>query len=236
MEIMPNILIDIQHEMHTSEGKVMMEVCAEIPCQELLCIFGHSGAGKTTLLRIIAGLTTPHAGTIKVDDEVWFDSTRKINVIPQRRNIGFVFQDYALFPNMSIAEHLKYAQKLPNKAEVDELLCLFELEQLSDRKPHQLSGGQKQRVALARALAYKPNILLLDEPLSALDYEMRLELRSEIIKSHLHLGSTTLMVSHDIPEINELATQVMVLKGGKMVKMDTPNEVFKSHAHYRPLQ
>ena len=233
---MPKIQIDIQHEMHTSEGKVMMEVCAEIPSQELLCIFGHSGAGKTTLLRMIAGLTKPHAGTIKVDDEVWFDSHRRINFLPQRRNVGFVFQDYALFPNMSIGQHLRFAQKHPNKAEVDELLCLFDLQQLSDRKPHQLSGGQKQRVALARALAYKPSILLLDEPLSALDYEMRLELRSEIIKSHLHLGSTTLMVSHDIPEINELATQVMVLKGGKMVKLDTPNEVFKSHAYYRPPQ
>jgi len=229
--------IDIQHTMQTSDGKKMLEVCTEIPDNELLCLFGHSGAGKTTLFRILAGLTRPDKGRIVFGDTVWYDSEKKINLSPQERNVGFMFQDYALFPNMSIEKNIRYAQKEKDEENVDKLLTLFDLELLRNRKPHQLSGGQKQRVALARALAAKPSVLMLDEPLSALDSEMRSALQLEILKAHNLLQTITLMVSHDIPEVIKLATTVLVLKNGAVVNSGKPEDVFEStNAQMRVLK
>ena len=223
---MGRLFIFIQHAMHTSEGKKMLEVDTEIMPRELLCIFGHSGAGKTTILRILAGLTKPDKGRIVFDGTVWFDSEKKINLPPQQRNVGYMFQDYALFPNMSIEKNIRFAQKVKDEVEVEKLLVLFDLHSLRSRKPGQLSGGQKQRVALARALAAKPSLLMLDEPLSALDYEMRTALQDEIRKTHDLLQTITLMVSHDIPEVVQLASSVMVLRNGTVVKEGKPEEVF----------
>jgi len=220
------LFIFIQHAMHTSEGKKMLEVDTVIMPQELMCLFGHSGAGKTTILRILAGLTKPDKGRIVFDGTVWFDSEKKINLPPQQRNVGFMFQDYALFPNMSIEKNIRFAQKVKDDEEVEKLLVLFDLHSLRSRKPAQLSGGQKQRVALARALAAKPSLLMLDEPLSALDYEMRAALQDEIRKTHDLLQTITLMVSHDIPEVVQLASSVMVLRNGAVVKEGKPEEVF----------
>jgi len=220
------LFIFIQHTMHTSEGKKMLEVDTVIMPQELMCLFGHSGAGKTTILRILAGLTKPDKGRIVFDGTVWFDSEKKINLPPQQRNVGYMFQDYALFPNMSIEKNIRFAQKVKDDEEVEKLLVLFDLHSLRSRKPGQLSGGQKQRVALARALAAKPSLLLLDEPLSALDYEMRAALQDEIRKTHDLLQTITLMVSHDIPEVVQLASLVMVLRNGTVVKEGKPEEVF----------
>jgi molybdate transport system ATP-binding protein len=172
--------IDVERSMLTSEGNRLLKVDLEIANNELLCLFGHSGAGKTTLLRILAGLFTPDRGFISFNGEVWYDSVKKINLPPQKRNVGFMFQDYALFPNMTVRRNIEFAQKIRNAEEVDSLLSHFGLEALQKQYPAKLSGGQKQRVALARALAAKPNLLLLDEPLSALDYEMRLNLQDEI--------------------------------------------------------
>jgi len=221
-----SLSIFIQHAMHTSEGKKMLEVNTEIMPQELMCLFGHSGAGKTTILRILAGLTKPDKGRIVFDGTVWFDSEKKINLPPQQRNVGYMFQDYALFPNMSIEKNIRFAQKVKDEVEVEKLLVLFDLHSLRSRKPGQLSGGQKQRVALARALAAKPSLLMLDEPLSALDYEMRTALQDEIRKTHDLLQTITLMVSHDIPEVVQLATSVMVLRNGTVVNEGKPEEVF----------
>jgi len=218
--------IDIQHAMLTSEGKATLEVCTEIEAHELLCLFGHSGAGKTTLLRILAGLTKADKGRIVFNDDVWFDSAKKINIPPQLRNVGFMFQDYALFPNMSVERNIRFAQKVKDQNHVEMLLELFELQSLRKQKPGQLSGGQKQRVALARALAVKPNVLILDEPLSALDFEMRLALQDEIRKAHNLLYTTTLMVSHDVNEVISLASSMLFIKNGQVISQGKPEDVF----------
>lgn len=222
-----SLFIDIHRAMLTSEGKMNLEVCTEINGNELLCLFGHSGAGKTTLLRILAGLTKPDKGRIVFDDTVWFDSVKKINIPPQERNVGYMFQDYALFPHMTVEKNIGFAQKEKNRYEIDKLMELFDLRALKNQHPGKLSGGQKQRVALARALAAKPTLLLLDEPLSALDFDMRLSLQQEIRKAHELLQTITLMVSHDIPEVIQLASSVIVLKNGTVLKSGKTSEVFK---------
>ncbi len=221
-----SLFIDIQRAMLTSEGKTNLEVCTEIKGNELLCLFGHSGAGKTTLLRILAGLTKPDKGRIVFNGTVWFDSDKKINIPSQERNVGYMFQDYALFPHMTVEKNISFAQKEKNHKEIDKLMELFDLGTLKNQHPGKLSGGQKQRVALARALAAKPTLLLLDEPLSALDFEMRLSLQQEIQKAHELLQTITLMVSHDIPEVVQLASSVLVLKNGAVIKSGKTEDVF----------
>lgn len=218
--------IHIEREMLTSEGKNLLKVDLEIAENELLCLFGHSGAGKTTLLRILAGLFNPDRGFISFNGQVWYDSAKKINLSPQQRNVGYMFQDYALFPNMTVRKNIEFAQRTRNAEEVDTLLSHFGLEALQKQYPAKLSGGQKQRVALARALAAKPNLLLLDEPLSALDYEMRLNLQEEILKAHELLNSVTLLVSHDKDEVSKLATSVILLRNGAIIGQGEPEEVF----------
>jgi len=219
--------ISIQHAMLTSEGKTNLDICTEIHGNELLCLFGHSGAGKTTLLRILAGLTKPDKGRIVFNNTVWFDSDKKINIPPQERNVGYMFQDYALFPNMTVEKNIRFAQKIKDNDEVEELMVLFDIDALKDQHPGNLSGGQKQRVALARALAAKPHLLLLDEPLSALDWDMRTSLQQEILKAHELMNSVTLLVSHDITEVFQLASSVIVLKNGIVVKQGKPEDIFK---------
>ena len=221
-----NLSIDIERSMLTSEGKSLLKVDLEIAKNELLCLFGHSGAGKTTLLRILAGLVTPDRGFISFNGQVWYDSAKKINLPPQLRNVGYMFQDYALFPNMSVRKNIEFAQKIKNAGEVDNLLSHFGLEVLQKQYPAKLSGGQKQRVALARALAAKPNLLLLDEPLSALDYDMRLSLQDEILKAHQMLNTQTLLVSHDKDEVYKLADTVLMLRNGVITAKGKPEEVF----------
>ena len=223
-----SLFISIQHSMLTSEGRTNLEVSTEIDGKELLCLFGHSGAGKTTLLRIIAGLTKPDKGRIVFNNTVWFDSEQKINVKPQERNVGYMFQDYALFPNMTVAKNISFAQKVKNDDEVNKLMDLFDIEALKNQHPGKLSGGQKQRVALARALAAKPSVLLLDEPLSSLDGDMRASLQLEILKAHEILNSITLLVTHDIPEVFQLSSSVIVLKNGTVIKSGKAENVFTS--------
>ncbi len=214
--------------MLTSEGKTLLKVDSEFSNKELVCLFGHSGAGKTTLLRILAGLNKPDRGYIEFDGHVWFDSKKKINLKPQERNVGYMFQDYALFPNMSVEKNIFYGQKTKNAQEVEKLISLFELQSLKQQKPGKLSGGQKQRVALARALASKPNMLLLDEPLSALDIEMRIALQNEIRLAHNLLNTFTLLVSHDIHEVYNLASKVILLKNGEVLKTGKPADVLNN--------
>lgn len=221
-----SLSINIQREMLTSEGKTNLEINTVISDNELLCLFGHSGAGKTTLLRILAGLTKPDKGRIVFNDTVWFDSEKKINIPPQQRNVGYMFQDYALFPNMTVEKNISFAQKEKNKDDVDKIMDLFDLETLKNQHPAKLSGGQKQRVALARALAAKPNVLLLDEPLSALDFDMRLALQHEIRKAHNLLNTLTVMVSHDLQEVFHLASSVIMLKNGTVINEGKPADVF----------
>ena len=205
-------------------NNLTLKVKKEIDDNEFIAIFGESGAGKTTILRVIAGLEKPDFGKIIVDDKIWFDSNKNINLKPQKRKIGFVFQEHALFPNMSVYENLLYAKNDKNRANL--LLKLTELEDLKQRFPHELSGGQKQRVALIRALMREPKIVLLDEPFSALDMKMRESLQDEIIKIHNQLKLTTILVSHEIAEVIKLSNRVFILKDGQIIKDDKPISIF----------
>lgn len=207
------IYIDIEYKILTSEGSHILSVKTELPKNQFICISGPSGVGKTTFLRMIAGLTKPDRGIIRMGDCIFFDSMNNINISPQKRNVGFMFQDYALFPNMTVEENISFAQnKVKDKAWVDTLIKSYGLEALRNQKPDKLSGGQKQRTALARALAKKADILLLDEPLSSVDSILRIKLQNEILKAHADFGSTTLLVSHDQDEINKMAQCVLQLE------------------------
>lgn len=209
------IKINIKKPLHTADGTIELIVNKEIQNGDFLTLFGKSGSGKTTLLRIIAGLETPQSGTIIVDNKVWFDSSKKINLSPQERNVGFVFQDYALFPNMNVEENLLYVNK--DKKLANELLEMTELSELKKRLPNSLSGGQKQRVSLCRAMMNRPKLLLMDEPLSALDPAMRNKLQGEILNLHKRFNTTTIMVSHDPSEMYRLSNRVIVLNHGKVI-------------------
>jgi len=235
---MAKVLIDlhINKKLHTNEGMGSLNVSLKIHEHSLVTIFGKSGAGKTTLLRIIAGLTKPEGGFIRVGEQAWYDSGEKINIKSQLRDIGFVFQDYALFPNMTVKEHLLYASPLKERKYISDLLDVFHLKGLCDRKPGKLSGGQQQRLAVARALARKPRILLLDEPLSALDSDMRLALQEEIILAHKNFNATTLLVSHDVYEVSRLSDYVYVIDNGKISEQGKPGDVFKSAIPGKPAE
>ncbi len=215
-----SIYIDVRKEMTTSEGKNMLNIRREISGGDFICLVGHSGSGKTTLLRILSGLLTPDEGVIRVGGKTWFDSTARINLKPQQRSIAYMFQDLALFPNMTVAQNIGYAQRAHNPTHINELLDIFGMKGLATQKPGKLSGGQKQRVALARALASSPQILLLDEPLSSIDQEMREALQSEILKAHEYLNSTSIMVTHDLPEARRMANEIIKIKNGLIVETD----------------
>jgi molybdate transport system ATP-binding protein len=213
------IKIDIKKELHGSNGIMSLDVSLEIKKGEFLALSGVSGSGKTTLLRILAGLEESN-GILKVDDSIWLN--KDFFLPSQKREIGFVFQDYALFPNFTVLENLLYANK--DKDLATQLLKITELEELKNRLPQTLSGGQKQRVSLCRALMNRPKILLMDEPLSALDVSMRTKLQNEILTLHKEFNTTTIMVSHDPSEIYRLANRVVVLNNGKVIKDSTPKE------------
>ncbi|AOW09043.1 sulfate/molybdate ABC transporter ATP-binding protein [Flavobacterium gilvum] len=213
--------------LQTADGELPLDVSFSIEKGQFLAIYGNSGAGKTTLLRIMAGLTEAEKTNIKVGNETWDNLQNKIHLAIQKRSIGFVFQDFALFPNLTVKENLEFAlQKGDDSKIIPELIELMELQSLQNSKPQNLSGGQKQRVALARAIVRKPEILLLDEPLSALDDAMRFKLQDYILKIHQKYELTTLMITHSIPEIFKLSDKVIILDKGKIIKEGTPNAVF----------
>lgn len=223
------IEINIIKPLYTADGIINLKVNKKINKGDFLTLFGKSGSGKTTLLRILAGLETPKSGKIVVDKEIWFDSSKKINLVPQKRDVGFVFQDYALFPNMSVKKNLEFALKNKNEIKkVDEILEIMEIKNLSNMKPELLSGGQKQRVALARTLMTNPKILLLDEPLSALDTTMRLKLQDELSLIHQKFNITSILVSHDISEVFKLSNRVFKINLGEIEEDGTPNELFSN--------
>jgi molybdate transport system ATP-binding protein len=221
--------ISLQKQLHSATGEMMLDMQMHLESRAFATLFGHSGAGKTTILRMLAGLAEPDHGHIVVDGVTWFDDGRtgkKINLPPQQRSIGYVFQDYALFPNLTVRGNVAYAASKEQSAWVDSLLSMTGLAELHDRLPRTLSGGQKQRVALARALARKPKLLLLDEPLSALDGALRSQLQDQLLRLHQECGLTTLLVSHDIGEVFKLSQQVFQLENGKVVRSGAPAVVF----------
>ena len=220
------IALDVERDMHGAAGPMRLSVQAEIESGSFVALFGPSGAGKTTLLRMLAGLIEPDRGRIEVDGQCWFDAARKINLPAQRRAIGFLFQDHALFPNLSVRENVAYGAGRDDAAWVDELLAQTGLAALAARRPATLSGGQKQRVALARALARRPALLLLDEPLSALDAALRAQLQDLLAGLHAQLGLTTLLVSHDLGEVFRLSQRVLHLVDGRIVRDGSPAQLF----------
>ncbi|HEX4526679.1 MAG TPA: ABC transporter ATP-binding protein [Gaiellaceae bacterium] len=184
-------------------------------------LVGPSGAGKTTVLRAVAGLVRPQSGRIRSDDDVWFDSDRGTALPPDQRPVGLVFQDYALFPHMTVRQNVEYSRH--HKA--DEYLKRFSIRHLEGAHPGDLSGGERQRVALARALARDPDVLLLDEPLSALDAHTKADVRTELQRLLAGLGIPVLLVTHDFEDAAALADQVGVIVEGELRQTGTPGEL-----------
>ncbi|NTV93188.1 MAG: ABC transporter ATP-binding protein [Chlorobiaceae bacterium] len=220
------ILLSVTKTLSGAEGPFELSLDLSLQPETLHTLYGSSGSGKTTILRIIAGLTQPDSGHIEVNGKVWLDSSARINLPPQKRKVGFVFQDYALFPAMTIRENLLFAQRTKNEQKVNELLDLTGLAALHNRYPATLSGGQQQRVALARAILREPDILLLDEPLSALDQNTRLKLQNEIMTFHKRFRLTTILVSHDKQEVFKLSDRITVIDRGRIMRTGSPLEVF----------
>jgi molybdate transport system ATP-binding protein len=221
------IKLTLRKKLTASTGEMLLDVDATIETGSLVTLYGPSGAGKTSILRMIAGLLRPDGGSVEVNGETWFDSVKKTDRKPQQRSIGLVFQDYALFPNMTVKENLEYALgKNQEPAIIAELIDTIELGDLQHRRPGTLSGGQKQRVALARALVRRPEILLLDEPLSALDVSMRIKLQDYLLKVHRQFNLTTILVSHDVSEVLKMSDQIILLENGRITRKGTPLEVF----------
>ncbi len=217
----------LQKKLHTADGEMYLQIKVQIESGNFVSLYGASGAGKTSVLRMLAGFMKPDNGCIKMNDAVWFDAPKRINIQPQQRSIGFVFQDYALFPNMNVRENIVFAlNKNDNKNIVDELLELTGLTMLASRKIETLSGGQKQRVALVRAIAKKPLLLLLDEPLSAIDNTMRAQLQTTLLQVHERFNLTTILVSHDMDEIIKLSDTIIHLEHGSIQQSTTPAEFF----------
>ncbi len=208
----------------------VFDVDLDIREGELLAVIGSSGSGKTTILKLIAGFEHPQAGTLRMGEEVVAD------LPPSKRNVGVVFQSYALFPLMTALENVAYPLKVrgvpaaERKRKAGEMLERVGLEAFADRYPKTLSGGQQQRVALARALVFRPNALLLDEPLSALDARLRIEMRDEIRSLQRQNGITTLHVTHDQEEALSIADRVAFLKDGRLVQVDTPRRLYDDPA------
>ncbi len=209
----------------------------ELAENELVTILGPSGSGKTTLLRCIAGFSEPSAGRIVIDGYDVVNTTRKFFLPPEKRNIGMVFQSYAVWPHMDVFRNVAYPlriRKLPKK-EIEtrtmEILRTVHLEHLAHRLPHEMSGGQQQRVALARALVMQPRLLLLDEPLSNLDAALREEMRIEIRELKDRLGITVVNVTHDQTEALTMSDKVVIMKDGVIVQQGTPKEIYDSPAN-----
>lgn len=221
------IKVVLEKELNAANGTLLLQVDFQLQKGEFLTIHGSSGAGKTSIFRMMAGLMATKKGLITVNGNTWLDTSRKVNFKPQERRIGYVFQEPTLFPNMSVRENLEYAlEKGQDAAIIDRLLDIMELGDLRKQTPQLLSGGQKQRVALARALVRQPEVLLLDEPFSALDDAMRFKLQDYVLTVHQEFELTILMITHDIAESIKMSHRVLVLEHGKIKKEGIPMDVF----------
>jgi len=223
-------------DLHVTLGKnhILKGVSMEVKRGEIVALLGPSGSGKTTLLRSIAGLELPTRGMIRISDQVVYNSEDKIEVPVERRSLGFVFQSYALWPHRTVFENVAYGLKLRKvpqeeiRERVQEVLKNLGLGDLGERHPHQLSGGQQQRVALARSLVYKPQVILLDEPLSNLDAKLREEARIWLRHLIIELNLSAVCVTHDQAEAMAMADKVVLLQNGIIEQAGTPQEMYGS--------
>ena len=228
------IKIKVEKQLRSATGSFVLQVEGSIDPGTFLTLYGPSGAGKTSTLRLLSGLLTPDNGMIQVNNGFWFNSSQGINEGPQHRDVGHVFQDYALFPNMTVGSNLRYAlHKHQDSSIVDELIDIMELKAFIDRYPSSLSGGQKQRVALARSLVQRPKLLLLDEPLSALDHTMRTKLQSYIQKVHDQYNLTTILVSHNLSEVLRLSDEVWIFDSGEITRKGPPFHIIRKQLRRR---
>ena len=215
------------------EATALDNVSLEIEPGEFLVLLGPSGCGKTTLLRCLAGLETPDKGEIIIGDNVVFDNSKKINIAPGKRELGMVFQSYALWPHMTVYDNLKFgldvlkAPKNEASDRLDKVLGDVGLSDLAGRYPSELSGGQQQRVALARLLVTQPNVFLMDEPLSNLDARLRMDMRVELKRFQAETGSTTVYVTHDQTEAMTMSTRVVVMKNGTIEQVSSPQKLYR---------
>ena len=211
----------LDHALRTHALEVALEVG-----RETLALVGPSGAGKTSVLRAVAGLLRPDRGHIALGGEAWLDTACRIDLPPERRSVGLVFQEYALFPHLSVRANVAFG----GRGRVDELLERFRISSLADARPDELSGGERQRVALARALARDPRVLLLDEPLSALDAHTRGTVRAELRELLRDLGLPTILVTHDFEDAAALADRVGVLVEGSVLQVAPPADLLAAPA------
>lgn len=223
-----SIYVDIEKKLGSFHLKVKLEAG-----DETLALLGASGCGKSITLKCIAGIEKPDKGQIIVDDVVLFDSEKKINLTPQQRHTGLMFQNYALFPNMTVLQNIRAAanrerDKTKREVAVRTVMESFGLTELARHLPHQLSGGQQQRVALARILVSNPRILLLDEPFSALDSHLRFRLEQEVRRVIREFGKTVLLVSHDRDEVFRMSDSIAIMDGGSIQAIGTKAEVFSN--------
>jgi iron(III) transport system ATP-binding protein len=218
------------------DNEILKGVSLDVTPGQVVALLGPSGSGKTTLLRAIAGLEIPHAGSIAIGDNVFYDSARGIELPAEKRGLGLVFQSYALWPHRSVFDNVAYGLKLRGtpaaeiKTRVDKTLAQIGLGALAERYPHQLSGGQQQRVAIARALVYEPPVILLDEPLSNLDAKLREEARAWLRTLIVSLGLSAIHVTHDQVEAMAIADQVVLLENGMVAQVGPPTALYNEPA------
>lgn len=213
------------------KGFAVEHLNLEIKSGNFTTLLGTSGCGKTTILRMISGLEAPDTGEIWFDDQCVFSDSKKINVSPEKRNLGFVFQDFALWPHMTVFENVAYSLRAKKctkllKERVDQALKSVQLDNLSERYPHQLSGGQQQRVAFARTIVGRPKCVLFDEPLSALDAILRDEMRIEIKRLTAELGVTSVFVTHDQAEAMSMSDEIVVISNGVIEQQGAPEDIY----------
>jgi iron(III) transport system ATP-binding protein len=220
-------------KLRLGDNEILKGVSVTIKPGQVAALLGPSGSGKTTILRAVAGLETPHAGTIAIGDRVFFDAARGIDLPAEQRGLGLVFQSYALWPHKTVFGNVAYGLKLRGvssadmKARVDKALGQIGLRDLGERYPHQLSGGQQQRVAIARALVYEPPVILLDEPLSNLDAKLREEARAWLRTLIVTLGLSAICVTHDQVEAMAIADRITLLNAGEIEQEGTPTELYQ---------